>query len=240
MWGVRPACRSGRSVLQDGMLAGAAVVAVWRRPWLYYGFLDNPPPLLHQGVSHEATRVRPVCRRADRRLGPGRRDAAEDLHRSRRLATRFGAAGLGHGRAGREGDGQAGRRPGHGHGRRPRQVVRQTAGHEGQRHRAKTSPSAARTRSPSRTCSSATCGSAAGSRTWKWGLGGCNAPKDIAAADYPTLRRIKIKHRALPKPASDVEGQWAVCTPSTAPAASRPSASTSPAASRKKPACPSA
>jgi sialate O-acetylesterase len=55
-----------------------------------------------------------------------------------------------------------------------------------------------------------------GQSNMEWGLGGCNAREDIAAADCPTLRRIKIKHRALPKPASDVEGQWAVCTPNTA------------------------
>jgi len=47
-------------------------------------------------------------------------------------------------------------------------------------------------------------------------LGGCNAPQDVAAADYPTLRRIKIALRAIPRPATDVQGQWETCTPRNA------------------------
>ena len=56
-----------------------------------------------------------------------------------------------------------------------------------------------------------------GQSNMEWSLGGCNAPADIAAANYPALRRIKIGHRGLAKPATDVQGQWDVCTPATAP-----------------------
>ena len=36
-----------------------------------------------------------------------------------------------------------------------------------------------------------------GQSNMEFGLGGCNAPQDIAAANYPTLRRIKLDHRAV-------------------------------------------
>ncbi len=55
-----------------------------------------------------------------------------------------------------------------------------------------------------------------GQSNMEWSLAGCNAPQDIAAADFPTLRRLKINHRALPKPDGDVAGNWEVCTPATA------------------------
>jgi sialate O-acetylesterase len=55
-----------------------------------------------------------------------------------------------------------------------------------------------------------------GQSNMEMGLGGCNAPQDVAAADYPTLRRIKVAQRALAKPSAEVPGQWEVCTPHNA------------------------
>lgn len=56
-----------------------------------------------------------------------------------------------------------------------------------------------------------------GQSNMEWGLGGCNAPEDIAQADFPTLRRIKLPHRALAKPNTEVPGRWEICTPQSAP-----------------------
>ena len=56
-----------------------------------------------------------------------------------------------------------------------------------------------------------------GQSNMEFGLGGCNAPQDIAAADYPTLRRIRLDHRALGRPDRGVPGRWEVCTPGSAP-----------------------
>ena len=47
-------------------------------------------------------------------------------------------------------------------------------------------------------------------------LGSCQAPEDIAAANLPNLRQIKVELRALAKPATNVVGRWTVCTPATA------------------------
>ncbi|MCX6924515.1 MAG: 9-O-acetylesterase [Verrucomicrobia bacterium] len=56
-----------------------------------------------------------------------------------------------------------------------------------------------------------------GQSNMEWGLGGCNAQEDIAAADVPNLRRIKLDHRALGGPSTEVPGHWEVCTPQSAP-----------------------
>lgn len=56
-----------------------------------------------------------------------------------------------------------------------------------------------------------------GQSNMEWGLGGCNAPQDIAAADFPTLRRIKIEQRTAGRPGNEVPGHWEVCTPGSAP-----------------------
>jgi sialate O-acetylesterase len=56
-----------------------------------------------------------------------------------------------------------------------------------------------------------------GQSNMEFGLGGCNAPQDIAAADLPNLRRIKLSHRAICKPSAEVPGHWEVCTSKTAP-----------------------
>ncbi len=44
----------------------------------------------------------------------------------------------------------------------------------------------------------------------------CNAPEDAAAANFPTLRRIKFPHIALRSPAEQVPGSWEACTPQSA------------------------
>ncbi|HEX3999113.1 MAG TPA: sialate O-acetylesterase [Pirellulales bacterium] len=56
-----------------------------------------------------------------------------------------------------------------------------------------------------------------GQSNMEFGLGGANAPQDVAAADYPTLRRIKFDHRAVGQPSDEVPGHWEVCTPGSAP-----------------------
>jgi sialate O-acetylesterase len=48
-------------------------------------------------------------------------------------------------------------------------------------------------------------------------LANCDAPQDIAGANFPTLRRIKLEHRPLGTPAADVPGHWEICSPQTAP-----------------------
>ncbi len=52
-----------------------------------------------------------------------------------------------------------------------------------------------------------------GQSNMEWGLGGCNAPEDIAAANFPNLRRIKFPHVSLSKPTTDVPGKWEACSP---------------------------
>ncbi len=52
-----------------------------------------------------------------------------------------------------------------------------------------------------------------GQSNMEWGLGGCNAPEDIAAANLPNLRRIKFPHVSLSKPTTDVPGKWEACSP---------------------------
>lgn len=56
-----------------------------------------------------------------------------------------------------------------------------------------------------------------GQSNMEFGLGGCNAPQDIEAAQFPTLRRIKFDHTTASKPADDIPGRWEVCTPQSAP-----------------------
>jgi len=56
-----------------------------------------------------------------------------------------------------------------------------------------------------------------GQSNMEMGLGGCNAPQDIAAANLPAIRQIRIDHRALAKPSTEVFGRWEVCHPASAP-----------------------
>ena len=56
-----------------------------------------------------------------------------------------------------------------------------------------------------------------GQSNMEMSLGGCNAPQDIASANFPTLRRIKLDHRAMGTASTDVPGRWEVCDPGRAP-----------------------
>jgi len=56
-----------------------------------------------------------------------------------------------------------------------------------------------------------------GQSNMEWPVSRCNAPDDIAAADYPLIRQIKVPHIAKPEPQDDFPGEWVVCTPQTVP-----------------------
>ncbi|AQG80455.1 sialate O-acetylesterase [Spirosoma montaniterrae] len=45
-----------------------------------------------------------------------------------------------------------------------------------------------------------------------------NANKEINAANYPQIRQLLVKKAISLTPKDDIEGEWAVCTPGTAPA----------------------
>jgi len=47
--------------------------------------------------------------------------------------------------------------------------------------------------------------------------GGCNSPEDMASADLPLIRTIKVPHTPSPKPLDDFTGSWTACSPDTAP-----------------------
>ncbi len=42
-----------------------------------------------------------------------------------------------------------------------------------------------------------------------------NGRQEIAAADYPTIRLLKVAKRWTPEPQSNIEGTWKVCSPQT-------------------------
>jgi sialate O-acetylesterase len=56
-----------------------------------------------------------------------------------------------------------------------------------------------------------------GQSNMDWGLGGCNVPADIAAADLPQIRHFRTEYNFASTPATTVKGQWNVCSPGTAP-----------------------
>jgi len=55
-----------------------------------------------------------------------------------------------------------------------------------------------------------------GQSNMDWGLGGCDAPEDIAAANLPLIRHFRTEYNFASAPATDVKGRWSVCTPNTA------------------------
>ena len=57
----------------------------------------------------------------------------------------------------------------------------------------------------------------AGQSNMEMPLGNCNAPQDIAAANYPALRWIKPNKRSLGWPGTEVVGRWGCCAPDNAP-----------------------
>ncbi len=56
-----------------------------------------------------------------------------------------------------------------------------------------------------------------GQSNMEWGLGGCDAPDDIQAADFPLIRQFGVELHFAMTPQTDVKGRWAVCSPQTAP-----------------------
>ena len=47
-------------------------------------------------------------------------------------------------------------------------------------------------------------------------LGGCGAPEDIKAADFPLIRHFRTEYNFASAPATDVKGKWSVCNPGSA------------------------
>lgn len=56
-----------------------------------------------------------------------------------------------------------------------------------------------------------------GQSNMEWGLGGCDVPQDIAAADLPRIRNFHAAYQFAETPTDDVSGSWAVCSPGSAP-----------------------
>ena len=55
-----------------------------------------------------------------------------------------------------------------------------------------------------------------GQSNMEWTLSGCAAQDDIAAANFPAIRRIKFPHVAMSQPVPVTPGKWETCTPQTA------------------------
>lgn len=56
-----------------------------------------------------------------------------------------------------------------------------------------------------------------GQSNMEFGLGGCDAPEDIATADLPLVRQFGVEYNFASRPQTDVGGRWSVCSPQTAP-----------------------
>lgn len=57
----------------------------------------------------------------------------------------------------------------------------------------------------------------AGQSNMDFGLGGAeNGAQEVAAADFPRIRFFTVPHVLADAPATDVKGQWTVCSPKTA------------------------
>jgi sialate O-acetylesterase len=56
-----------------------------------------------------------------------------------------------------------------------------------------------------------------GQSNMEWALGGCDAPDDIRTAALPPVRQFGVDYNFAATPQTEVRGQWAVCTPQTAP-----------------------
>ena len=56
-----------------------------------------------------------------------------------------------------------------------------------------------------------------GQSNMDWGLGGCEVPDDIAAADHPKIRHFRVAYNFASGPADDVTGNWAASTPGSVP-----------------------
>jgi len=58
---------------------------------------------------------------------------------------------------------------------------------------------------------------ASGQSNMDWGLGGCDAPEEIAAADFPLVRQFRVGMHFAAEPQEDLRGEWLACTPAHAP-----------------------
>jgi len=56
-----------------------------------------------------------------------------------------------------------------------------------------------------------------GQSNMDWGLGNCDVPEDIAAADFPQIRHFRTSYNFAHAPEQDLSGRWATCTPGEAP-----------------------
>jgi len=56
-----------------------------------------------------------------------------------------------------------------------------------------------------------------GQSNMEWTVGGCNSPDDVAAADYPLVRHIKVPHKPSAEPLDNFQGSWVACSPQTVP-----------------------
>jgi len=54
-----------------------------------------------------------------------------------------------------------------------------------------------------------------GQSNMEMSVGGCNSPDDIASANYPLIRTIKVPHTPSAKPLDDFNGSWTACSPAT-------------------------
>ena len=122
---------------------------------------------------------------------------------------------MGRSRRGRARVGRGRARRGDGGGRRPVERGSPVAARRRAVH-ASRSPGA--TRSPSRTCGSARCGSPPASPTWSSPLAQSTGGPEAAAAGCDGLRLFTVAKATSLQPRDDVTGQWSACDASTAPA----------------------
>jgi len=56
-----------------------------------------------------------------------------------------------------------------------------------------------------------------GQSNMEWGLGGCDAPEDIAQSNEPMIRHFGVEMNFAHTPKLDVRGRWSVATPQSTP-----------------------
>ena len=56
-----------------------------------------------------------------------------------------------------------------------------------------------------------------GQSNMEWGLGGCDAPEDIAQSNEPMIRHFGVEMNFAHTPKSEVRGRWSVATPQSTP-----------------------
>jgi sialate O-acetylesterase len=56
-----------------------------------------------------------------------------------------------------------------------------------------------------------------GQSNMEWSMKQIHRPEDILSAEFPMIRQFKVPRSASPEPRTDVQGEWAVCTPASVP-----------------------